>query len=252
MPSSRNDRRLLELVGEVMGLLDLQELRQGMLEALLHAVPSKWASLNEVGPERVVATAVPRIEDHWFPRFAELAHENPIYRRWVKTRDGRATRFSDVTTREELEATRLYREVYVPLGVRHQIAFTMPDGASDHILAIAMSREDRDYTDAERDFLNEARPFVIQAYRNARVHSELQGGPPIELEDALVARGLTRREADVIRLVALGGSNRDVAAELGLSARTVQKHLERAFPKLGVTSRSEAASLAWELTARKA
>jgi DNA-binding CsgD family transcriptional regulator len=245
--SPRGDRPLLELIGDVMALVDLDELRYGMLEALLRAVPSKWASLNEVGPERVVAIAVPHIDDHWFERFAELAHENPIYQRWLRTRDGRATRFSDVTTREELEATRLYREVYIPLGVRFQIAFTMPDGASDRILAIALSREDRDYTEPERAFLNDARPFLIQAYRNAFAHSELHGQPPAVLEDALVAEGLTKREAEVVRLVALGGSNRDVAAQLGVSSRTVQKHLEHAFPKLGVTTRSAAASRAWAL-----
>jgi DNA-binding NarL/FixJ family response regulator len=41
-----------------------------------------------------------------------------------------------------------------------------------------------------------------------------------------------------------------VADELGLSARTVQKHLELAFKAMGVKTRSEAANAAWELARR--
>ena len=193
--------------------------------------------------------AAPSLDDRWLVLFNELGHENPLYQRWVKTRDGRAYRFSDVTTREELEATRLYQEVYAPLGVRHQIAFTLPD-VSEQIVAIALSRGDRDFSDTERDFLNRARPFVIQAYRNAIAHSELRERTPAIEEAALVAAGLTGREAEVMRVVSAGGSNREVASELGVSARTVQKHLERAFRKLGVATRAEATVRARELSRR--
>ena len=237
---------LLELVGGVMGLLSLDELRHGVLHALLRAVPAKWASLNEVGPEGVVSLVEPPLDEEWFDRFAELARENPIYQRFARTQDGRAYRFSDVTTREELTATRLYREVYAPLGINHQIAVTLP-AERDRVLALVLSREHRDFTDAERDLLDRARPFLIQAYRNALAYHDLRGGSAEALEAALVANGLTAREAEVLGLVALGGSNRDVAARLDLSDRTVQKHLQNTFRKLGVHTRSAAASRAWRL-----
>jgi DNA-binding CsgD family transcriptional regulator len=247
VPRERHDAVLLELVGEIMGLLDLEELRTGVLAALARAVPAKFASLNQVGPDGVVAVAAPNIDEHWFGLFEELGHENPLYQRWVRTQDGRAYRFSDVTSREKLEATRLYREVYVPLGVRQQIAFTLPDLAGQ-MVAIALSREERDFSDAERDFLNRARPFLIQAYRNAIAHSATRRRMPASLEAALVRVGLTEREAEVMRLVAAGGSNRDIAGQLGVSDRTVQKHLERVFRKLGVATRSAATTRAWELS----
>jgi DNA-binding NarL/FixJ family response regulator len=135
----------------------------------------------------------------------------------------------------------------VPLGVKEQIAFTLPD-VSDQLVAIALSRGDRDFSDTERDFLNRARPFVIQAYRNAIAHSHARRqGTPIS-DEALVEQGLTTRQAEVLRLVAIGGSNRDIGDQLGVSSRTVQKHLERIYRTLGVTTRSEAAARAWELT----
>ena len=54
--------------------------------------------------------------------------------------------------------------------------------------------------------------------------------------------GLTRRELEVIEFVAAGKTNREIANELFLSARTVDRHVSRIFEKLGVNSRVAAAS----------
>jgi len=57
---------------------------------------------------------------------------------------------------------------------------------------------------------------------------------------------LSRREVDVARLVATGTTNREIAAKLFLSERTVEGHVERIRNKLGVRSRSEVATWAFE------
>ena len=54
---------------------------------------------------------------------------------------------------------------------------------------------------------------------------------------------LTPQESQIVRLAAQGLSNKDIAAQLFLSARTVGHHLYKAYPKLGVASRSELADL---------
>ncbi len=58
--------------------------------------------------------------------------------------------------------------------------------------------------------------------------------------------GLTAREAEVLRLVAAGKTNRDIAAELVISEHTVARHLQNMFVKLGVSSRSAATAFAFE------
>jgi len=52
---------------------------------------------------------------------------------------------------------------------------------------------------------------------------------------------LTRRELDVLRLVVEGKTNQEIGLALGISDKTVEKHLEGVFAKLGVASRVEAA-----------
>ncbi|MEX2100288.1 MAG: LuxR C-terminal-related transcriptional regulator [Acidimicrobiia bacterium] len=58
--------------------------------------------------------------------------------------------------------------------------------------------------------------------------------------------GLTHREAQVLRLVASGRSNKDIAATMFLSERTVARHLSNIFTKTGVSSRSAATAYAFE------
>lgn len=58
--------------------------------------------------------------------------------------------------------------------------------------------------------------------------------------------GLTARELEVLRLVAAGRTNRDIAADLVISEHTVSRHLQNIFAKLGVKSRAAATAFAVE------
>ncbi len=63
----------------------------------------------------------------------------------------------------------------------------------------------------------------------------------------LEALGLTRREAQVLAWVAHGKTNEEIGTILGISVRTVAKHLERIYPRLGVENRTAAAARALEV-----
>ena len=56
-------------------------------------------------------------------------------------------------------------------------------------------------------------------------------------------RALTRRELSVLRLVAHGLGNKEIASELGISTHTVKYHLASLLAKLGVHSRTEAVTI---------
>ncbi|WP_415888691.1 response regulator [Neptuniibacter sp. SY11_33] len=60
---------------------------------------------------------------------------------------------------------------------------------------------------------------------------------------------ITDRESEVLHWIANGKTNRDIAEILGMSPRTVNKHLEQLFPKLGVENRTAAAGVALRILA---
>ncbi len=86
-----------------------------------------------------------------------------------------------------------------------------------------------------------------------RVFAELGAAPDLaRLEDFMGQKattspgGLSGREIEVLRLVALGRTNREIAAELGISERTVDRHVSNIYTKLDVSSRAAATAYAYE------
>ncbi len=77
--------------------------------------------------------------------------------------------------------------------------------------------------------------------RLLRVAEESASGDAVVLKEKL---GLTAREAQVLQWIASGKSNRDIGQILGMSPRTVNKHLEQIYIKLGVENRAAAAAIA--------
>ena len=76
------------------------------------------------------------------------------------------------------------------------------------------------------------RPRGPQSFRTRDGSIAIQGGPI-----------LTPRRAEVLECVAAGMTNREIAAEFGLSTETVKKHLQKLFATIGV--RNRAALSAW-------
>jgi DNA-binding CsgD family transcriptional regulator len=66
------------------------------------------------------------------------------------------------------------------------------------------------------------------------------------LGGAAYPSGLSAREVEVLRLVAAGKTNRDIAVELVISEHTVGRHLQNIYAKLGVSTRAAATAFAFE------
>src|SRR5262249_9758666 len=127
-------------------------------------------------------------------------------------------------------AADLYRDVELP----HDRAEMLVSAAGAAIAA----------GDAElaREWLTDARQLArrlgarpLQAAAD-RVLGQLQPAPA----EATVAAGLTARQLQVVRLVAEGRTNREIASELFLSVRTVDMHVRGALVALGCRSRLDA------------
>lgn len=78
-------------------------------------------------------------------------------------------------------------------------------------------------------------------------HGAAAGAPPTRRSGAGVpglVEALSERELDVLRLLAAGKQNREIAGELYVALDTVKKHITHIFEKLGVANRTEATARA--------
>jgi DNA-binding CsgD family transcriptional regulator/tetratricopeptide (TPR) repeat protein len=104
--------------------------------------------------------------------------------------------------------------------------------------------------------LGDAEGAALELDGAAEVFRRLVATPSLASVDALRERcrgtreavkppfGLTPRELEVLRLVATGRTNKQVARELALSAKTIDRHLSNIFGKLAVSTRAAATALA--------
>lgn len=96
--------------------------------------------------------------------------------------------------------------------------------------------------------LKEEAPGIIVAAVQAAAQGRAWLSPEVAARVAAVARearpaptDLTEREREVLRLIALGKANKEIAFALGIAERTVEFHVSNLLDKLGLTSRIEAA-----------
>jgi DNA-binding CsgD family transcriptional regulator len=140
-------------------------------------------------------------------------------------------------------------------GRRHVIG--VPPGAPDHAMAVplysgdgwlvsvVLNCEGRDFSDREVALFDQARSVIARMFRSSRViertREQFLAAASVPAPPALSpALPLTWREREVLRWAAAGKTDRDIADILAISHRTVHKHLQRVYSKLGVETRTAA------------
>lgn len=105
-----------------------------------------------------------------------------------------------------------------------------------------MLRHPKRFTVQQRALVERIQAHLDLAHDPARTHPGQTSSPPRRARPP----GLTPREADVLHWIRLGKRNREIATILGVSVRTVGKHVENILRKLGVETRGAAARTADE------
>jgi DNA-binding CsgD family transcriptional regulator len=160
-----------------------------------------------------------------------LLEQDPIRHR-LRRRERRALKLSDFLTRRQLRKLDFYWYVWRPSGIDDSLRVWLPapEGRSR---VIYLERGKRNFTERERSILELLRPSLIKMQARAERRRDQQERP----------RGLTKREMDILRLIAAGHTTREVAGVLVISPHTARKHIENILEKLGVRTRSAAVAL---------
>ncbi len=129
--------------------------------------------------------------------------------------------------------------------IRLEYAMAIPLFSDQRTLvSVVLNRHGLDFSERDRERLELVRPHLAFLYRYARkgvatlsAESALPGSVPAS---DVSPPGLTLREGEVMHWLACGKTDAEIAALLSISPRTVQKHLEHIYVKLGVETRTAA------------
>lgn len=245
--------RALEAIGS--GDFDRVELVRRGLAELPRLMASELTTLSVcdlVSRRRTVVSDLPKaISPTDAECFNRFFHVHPLVRYHATHRNGRSHRISDSLTTREFRHTELYNEYYRRIGIDNAMA--MPLYVDDKLLvSFVFNRTRRDFSVRDRELLDMLRVPLAALYRGALLierANSLTSQPPLLPRDQdakhLQQATLTVKEREVLTWVAAGKTNADIAALLSTSRRTVEKHLEHIFVKLGVETRTAAVMRAW-------
>jgi DNA-binding CsgD family transcriptional regulator len=179
--------------------------------------------------------------DTWMRLYAD----DPYMVNLFSSGDPRPYRSSDFMTFDRFRQTPVYREVFVHLEMRHLLVMT-PRLTEKDLVIIGLTRRLHDFSDRETRAFHPLRDLIATALDYRMQISAIQAR--ISTHGAPTSRNrltLTERENQVLALIATGHTNDQAARKLGISPRTIRKHLEGVFAKAEVPSR--AAAVAWWL-----
>jgi DNA-binding CsgD family transcriptional regulator len=217
-------------------------LPEEVLSRLYGLVPCDWITFSEFDPWRQVSyldQSLPSLEPSdesedeafWQHFWDSLACSYPD-----RTGDiHRITTFSDFYSDRELHATGIYADYFRNLGVEREamVCLSAPAGRTTRLLLFR--GPGRDFDDRDRLVLTLLRPRLNELYQE--LERRRHRGPQ-----------LTARQVELLRLVARGHTNAEIAVTLCLSKQTVRKHLENIFARLGVSSRTAAVTAAFPMS----
>ncbi len=178
-----------------------------------------------------------------FPR--QNFNDHPTSRYNTTPAPDRAVRLTDhFSSLEALQATQHYQQNMRPLGLDYELTLLL-DTALPQRLGISIARAGQDYTDAEVELFTCLGPHLKRAFHHAQTLAQLRAAAAPDQPSPVASWrdvDLTPRESEILRWLATGHSNREIAQIFKIAPATVKTHVERILQKLGIKTRAAAAA----------
>jgi DNA-binding CsgD family transcriptional regulator len=166
-------------------------------------------------------------------------HQHPLVLAHGRNPRAFTQRISDVLPDVEFRRTALFSDYYRPIRIDRCMAVPI-HVCQDVIVSFVLNRAGRDFSDRDRDCLESIRPHLGHLYRLTRDGEGPRAAWGVPSAHPPCDPRLSIREREVLDWLAGGKTDRDIAGILGISHRTVHKHLQRIYEKLGVENRTSA------------
>jgi DNA-binding CsgD family transcriptional regulator len=246
MATDRTVRAALATVEAADAAASLTELPGLLMPALMDLVGADSALWTELVPTagldlvpaplpgRVIGYPEPLLTVETAVALERHAPESPLVCHTRPGGDGRPIRRSDLQSARSFRGSGIYADVARTISADEMLATALKPGRL-HV-CVSLNRARVDFTHADVEIVTCLRPLLTR--RVARLAAAARGA-------AVEAPELTGRERQVLRLAAEGLTDAAIGHRLGCSARTVDKHLEHIYRKLGVSCRTAAAAAAF-------
>ena len=146
---------------------------------------------------------------------------------------------SQITDPGDYRRTDHYARIFGESGIAD--AMCIPFGSNGDTVRVLVCRDKAGFSDADIETARLLQPVLHGCLDQSRAMEKLRLQPLSE--EAMRERGLTAREAQIFSLLAAGSTSQMVGEELGISVRTVEKHVQNIYSRLGARNRSEAISI---------
>lgn len=241
--SEHDLRRMLDVVSVDATASDGPGLPDQVLRGLTELIPCSAASFIVMDPRRAEIVLMQEVLLHDFP--TEDADTSALYfeafwdcaaccRPELARGPGVASTWLDLYTDREFRSL-LMAEYFRVNGIWHDLLVHLPAGRGlMQMLVLHRDSGDAPFSERDRLLLTLLRPHVIEL--RDRVEAQRRDAP-----------SLTPRQTELLRRVARGDTNRQLARDLGVSEGTVRKHLENIYARLDVHSRTEALAVSGDL-----
>jgi DNA-binding CsgD family transcriptional regulator len=247
--SERDLRTLAGIVSDYRADLPAEGLPPSLLADLMGQIRCDGISLERFDSGRQVSwflQGIPGLGDDGLEAYEDLNRATwPLY--WgcqpcsypERTGDLRSIiKISDFYSSRQWHANGMYSDIYRPQGLEHELQLCLADpterttGPGRTVRLFFFRQSGPDFSERDRALLTLLRPHLYQAYLDA----ERRRNPVPQL---------TPRHWDLLKLVAAGHTNTQIARRLGISEGTVGTHLENVYTRLQVSSRTAAVTRAF-------
>ncbi len=245
--SNTEASRLDDALTRLYAVVPLEDFPARALDVASGLIGSNNCSYNEIdvrrGNHRVLIDQADLARPELMEPFARYIHQHPVIAHYAATGDARSHLITDFLTTAEFHRLDLYNEFFRPTGTEAQLSTTLMTRGETHVIGLAFNRGREGFGERERILLDCLRPHLLVSFENAVRLSEAIAGAGRSMEPIPAGTDqLTDRQLAVLRLVAEGQTNAQIAFQLGISLATVKKHLENILARLGVPTRTAAAA----------